>query len=255
MIIIGDGKGWDLEAMAGKSGIPRKSTKMVFLMLTVLWTLLLITVSGLVQFRWFLVVIGGVGMLQNIYAAGTKRSSRAFNVSMKPYNDCPTIIGHREARSGKYKDSPDSDEEEPPPPQKWEKDKTYPGVMGALMAIENLLPYKGVGATLATEFFPGGLTYHPERYRFKRERKYWKMAFHRMRQPQSTLPLVQTALSTSSASHPPPTTPTAAAQSSTVSIASTSSVEPSRPSSSSTVAVSQRASEIHDASSSTATPS
>jgi hypothetical protein len=113
MVIIANGKGYDLEVMAGSLGKSRMATKVACMALVAWWTLLLIIVVGLVKFRWFLLSIGGIGMLQNIYAAGTLRSSSAFNVSMKPYANFPTIIGYR--LTVKKVDSNDSDESEPAP--------------------------------------------------------------------------------------------------------------------------------------------
>lgn len=182
MVIIADKKGWDLEAMAGSPGNSRKATIFACITLALWWTLLLIAVAGLVKLRWFLFLIGGIGMLQNIYAAGAIRSPGSFNVFMKPYEACPTIIGIRGKPEDKHKDTPDSDED-PEPKQIDTKEKI--GVMGALMAVENLLPDKGVGASLVTEFFPGGLAYQAERFSFKRERKFWKMAFRRIQKQQS----------------------------------------------------------------------
>jgi hypothetical protein len=63
--------------------------------LAILWTCLLITIAGLDQPTWFLIAIGGVGMLQNVFAAGTVRKPEASNFHLTPFAPAPTIIGRR----------------------------------------------------------------------------------------------------------------------------------------------------------------
>ncbi|KAK1252106.1 hypothetical protein MKX08_003293 [Trichoderma sp. CBMAI-0020] len=45
------------------------------------------------QNTWFLVLIGGIGMIQNIYASVARRPVSAFNISIKPYSPRPSIVG------------------------------------------------------------------------------------------------------------------------------------------------------------------
>jgi hypothetical protein len=161
--------GWDLEAIASAAGEGRVETRWMCGLLVIWWTLLLITVSGLKSHSWFLIGVGGVGMLQNIYFAGSKRQAGAFNIHYKPHPTHPTIIGRR--LKGKPSDVPLSD--------LFPDDKNFHpatekigGVMGALMELESLYPK--VGASLVTVFFPGSLTYDNGRFKFKWEKEFWK---------------------------------------------------------------------------------
>jgi len=47
IIIIADGCGWDIEALAAATMIPFPETRWIMIMLSLWWTMLLITVSGL----------------------------------------------------------------------------------------------------------------------------------------------------------------------------------------------------------------
>ena len=183
LVIVNDGKGWDFEALATAAGSSRSETRFILTLLTICWTMLLITVSGLHQHTWFLIGVGGLGMLQNIYAAGATRSAGAFNIHLEPYSPCPTIVGYRQASAVKAVDEPNSEED---PDDNVGEDSPWasniaPGVMGALMKLEKELPK--AGASLLSVFFPGGLKYEEERFKFNREKKFWKRAFRRMGKP------------------------------------------------------------------------
>lgn len=85
IVIIGDGKGLDLEdlAAANVSLFPTRQTRFAVIVFAALWILLLITALGIRKNTWFLLAIGGVGILQNIYVAGTSRSPQAFGVPLE----------------------------------------------------------------------------------------------------------------------------------------------------------------------------
>ncbi|KAI9740314.1 MAG: hypothetical protein M1834_004892 [Cirrosporium novae-zelandiae] len=85
IMIIGDGKGLDLEdlAAADVSSFPSGKTTFAVITLAALWILLLITVSRTQRNTWFLLAIGSVGILQNIYVAGASRSPKAFGVPVE----------------------------------------------------------------------------------------------------------------------------------------------------------------------------
>jgi hypothetical protein len=191
MVFICKAPMWDFEAMASAAPADRRSTRPVSLLLTICWTLLLIVVSGLKNNTWFLIGVGGLGMLQNFFAAGAAREPATSGIHLEPY-DVATIVGYVENSKIKSADADNSDEEPEGDEHETKSIVTSlgrrnknvregPGVMGALMVLEEEL--KGAGASLATVFFPGGLKYEPERYRFKRERKYWKRAFRRLGKP------------------------------------------------------------------------
>lgn len=104
MVFIGTRGSWDLERLANRTSVPRQETRWISLLLAVLWTCLLISVSGLQENTWFLIGIGGIGMLQNVFAAGTPREPGASNLHMTRFSRAPTIIGRRE----KYRDDIDA---------------------------------------------------------------------------------------------------------------------------------------------------
>lgn len=128
-VILGDGKGLDLEDLAAgpmnADVSASKLTRLAIIILAVCWILLLITAAGIKQNTWFLLAIGGVGILQNIYVAGQIRFPEAFGVPLK----FEGVIG--EAK-----------------------------VMNALFALEEKYPH--LGKSLLDTFFPGKLW--PEEY-------------------------------------------------------------------------------------------
>lgn len=87
ILILGGGKGLDLEDLAaGQNNFDlstARKTKVALIGLATLWIFLLITVAGTVQNTWFLPAIGGVGTLQNIFAAGHMRHPTAFGVPLE----------------------------------------------------------------------------------------------------------------------------------------------------------------------------
>ena len=123
IVIIGDGKGLDLEDLAAAGTImppPSGHVKLTTMLLAVLWTLLLVTASGIKENTWFLLLVGGVGMLQNIYAAGVSRRPEDYGVPL----EFVEVIGN-------------------------------PKAMQALFTLEE--NYPSVGRSLLTTFFPADL--------------------------------------------------------------------------------------------------
>ncbi|KAI1479021.1 hypothetical protein F4774DRAFT_141496 [Daldinia eschscholtzii] len=96
MVFIGARGSWDLESLATRTPVPRPETRWISLLLAILWTCLLISISGLEEHTWFLVGIGGIGMLQNIFAAGTPREPETSNLHISRFPRVSTIIGRRE---------------------------------------------------------------------------------------------------------------------------------------------------------------
>jgi hypothetical protein len=106
IVLIGATGAWDLESMCtGKAVAPRQETRWIALVLAVLWTFLIISVSGLKENTWFLIGIGGLGMLQNVFAAGTRRRPAASGFHLEPFERAPTIIG----RSERFQDDEDAE--------------------------------------------------------------------------------------------------------------------------------------------------
>lgn len=96
MVFIGAEGSWDLERLATGMAVPRAETRWISLVLAVAWTGLLISVSGLRQHTWYLIGIGGIGMLQNVLAAGMPRAAAASNFHLTEFARAPTIIGRRD---------------------------------------------------------------------------------------------------------------------------------------------------------------
>ena len=101
------------------------ATRLAMVGLGVLWVCLLITSSALTQSAWFLIAVGGMGMLQNIFVAGWSREPEALGIPLK-YN---TVIG-------------------------------FPRVIDTIYEVERQHPK--VGRSLAGVFFPGSLRDHEE---------------------------------------------------------------------------------------------
>ncbi|KAK4901578.1 hypothetical protein LTR27_001350 [Elasticomyces elasticus] len=124
IVVIGEGKGFDLEDLAAgpinKDVSASYTTGILVTVIAILWMLLLITAAGLKENTWFLLAVGGVGILQNIFVAGRPRSPEAFGVPLIFDN----VIGK-------------------------------PKVMETLYAVEEAYPH--VGRSMLDTFFPGNL--------------------------------------------------------------------------------------------------
>ncbi|KAH8701574.1 hypothetical protein BGW36DRAFT_101414 [Talaromyces proteolyticus] len=86
--IISDGHGLDLEDLAtGFANIDAPSislfAQLATVFLGILWVALLITASGLPDDSWYLIAVGGIGMLQNIFVAGWRRTPAAYGVPLE----------------------------------------------------------------------------------------------------------------------------------------------------------------------------
>ncbi|KAF4244371.1 hypothetical protein CNMCM8980_010243 [Aspergillus fumigatiaffinis] len=125
IVIQGKGRGYNLEDLAsGQSNImvaTNSFTRITLLVLATLWILLLITAAGLKENTWFLLAVGGVGILQNIYVAGASRRPENFGIPL----DSVEVFGN-------------------------------PSVMKTLLDVE--AKHKHVGRALLQEFFPGVLS-------------------------------------------------------------------------------------------------
>ena len=124
IVFLGENQGLNLEDLAGGSltidTFTSLTTRLVVIIIAILWILLLITAAGINMNTWFLLAVGGVGTLQNMYTAGASRNPAAFGMPLT----FDRVIG-----------------------------KTK--VMDAIYAVEKELP--GVGRNLVQIFFPGGL--------------------------------------------------------------------------------------------------
>ncbi|KAI0095770.1 hypothetical protein GGR51DRAFT_544644 [Nemania sp. FL0031] len=88
IVIEGDGFGLNLEDLCtgfdnlDEPAIP-VSTRFAMVILGVLWVALLITSSALTDQSWYLIAVGLIGMLQNIFVAGWSRTPDAFGLPLK----------------------------------------------------------------------------------------------------------------------------------------------------------------------------
>lgn len=86
--IISGGHGLDLEDLATGFAKIDSPTITVFAQLAtiglgIMWVALLITASALQENSWYLIAVGGIGMLQNIFVAGWKRTPSAYGVPLE----------------------------------------------------------------------------------------------------------------------------------------------------------------------------
>lgn len=88
IIIIGNEGGYDLEDLAASEAVPEHLTTVWIFGILLLWTALLITVSGIKANTWYLVAVGALGTLQNIYIAGTPRAPDALGVRLEYLGHC-----------------------------------------------------------------------------------------------------------------------------------------------------------------------
>lgn len=121
IIVIGAGKGLDLEDLAGPARSSSSFITRAFVSIhAALWVMLLVASNGLDQHSWWILLIGALGMIQNIFVAGARRRPEAYGM--------PLEFQHLIAT---------------------EK------VMVTLFQVED--QYPGVGRSMLDSFFPGRL--------------------------------------------------------------------------------------------------
>ncbi|EDU42064.1 hypothetical protein PtrSN002B_003841 [Pyrenophora tritici-repentis] len=124
IVIIGQAKGLDLEDLAaGPMNVNVSAsykTRVTVIGLALCWILLLITAAGIQENTWFLLAVGGIGIVQNVFVAGWKRRPEDFGIPLK----FEKVIGDAK-------------------------------VMECLLEVEKTLPY--VGRSMRDTFFPGTL--------------------------------------------------------------------------------------------------
>jgi hypothetical protein len=102
-------------------------TQVSCLILAFLWIVFLITVAGLRQHTWYLLLIGALGMIQNVVIAGVSRGPSAMGIHLTKVKSIQQVK-----------------------------------VMDALMDLE--LDQKGCGRSLLPEFFNGKLRPEEEKW-------------------------------------------------------------------------------------------
>ncbi|KFA52994.1 hypothetical protein S40293_09911 [Stachybotrys chartarum IBT 40293] len=85
IVIQGAGIGLDLEdlAAADTGMLAQWRTRVAVVVLSILWIHLLIIAAGIKQNSWFLFAVGGMGILQNMYVAGSSRLPNAFGMPLE----------------------------------------------------------------------------------------------------------------------------------------------------------------------------
>jgi hypothetical protein len=176
MVLLAHKGAWDVEAMSSARLNVRPETSWVLLVLAVLWSVLLITVSGLQNHTWYLVGVGGLGMLQNVYVSASSTSCKAANLELQQYPARPTITGYQRSKNAKTEmkrsDPKSSDTDTDLGPEVMEDGVR--DVMGALMELEKVI--SNAGAALLPVFFPGRVEYDPGLLYSNSEKRFWKCA-------------------------------------------------------------------------------
>ena len=127
LVIIGDKDTLDLEILANAEPQVTLFTQFCIIALAILWIVHLITVIGINEDPWFLMAIGGIGMMQNVMVAGLPRRPEALGLPL----ELETCIAH-------------------------------PKAMETLKEVETRYP--GVGAAMVNTFFPGKLGEDEEKW-------------------------------------------------------------------------------------------
>lgn len=183
MLILCRQHSWDLEAMAAARPADIPITRWILGIFAVLWVLLLITVTGIKQYTWFLIGVGGLGMLQNVLAAALPCSSASLGININNTPD-QTIVGYRYDKQ--IKDNLKDNEwatynslgAQNPSDAETEYYRRHGpeevrDVMGAIMELEKY--HQKAGASLLPIFFPGNLDYEPG-FNINREIHFWRFA-------------------------------------------------------------------------------
>lgn len=127
LVIIGDKHFLDLEALAVARPTWSRLSLFCTTMLALLWIVHLIIVLGITASPWYLLAIGGIGMLHNIMVAVLPRRPEALGLPLE-FRKC---IANRKA-------------------------------MEALKEVE--IEYPGVGLAMISTFFPGTLREDEEKW-------------------------------------------------------------------------------------------
>lgn len=105
-------------------------TKVSFIFSTGFWVFLLISIGGLEEDTWYLLIVGIVGTIHSLVVAGSRRTAKAHGVPLEAAD--PLVV------------------EDPRDPEKYDQ-----GQMAALKSAEEAKP--GIGLALLRIFFPGDL--------------------------------------------------------------------------------------------------
>ncbi|RYP25809.1 hypothetical protein DL767_008268 [Monosporascus sp. MG133] len=134
IIVQGADSGLDLEDLAANIAPDMFSTRIYTSALAVFWLLFLFTSTAVQSHTWFLLAVGGLGMLHNLIVAGAPRSPSSLGLPIELSKVSADVGG-----------TPHED------PVIFAETK----VMWTLMELE--MNYENWGKSLLGEFFPGNL--------------------------------------------------------------------------------------------------
>ena len=138
--------------------IPRtRSTLPIVLILAICWIFLLLMVSNLSENVWYLVTVGGLGMVQNLFAAGHSRNSSALGVHLSE----PDIILPSEPKKDKNGFEM--------------QNKVFQVLKKTEVRMFEKYGVKRVGVILLSVFFPDGLRPHETEWKQQQEARYDKL--------------------------------------------------------------------------------
>jgi len=176
------GNSVNLEDLAVAYPATTHSTRIAVFILALLWVFLLITVAGLKQDAWYLLGVGSLGTIHNIFVANHNRSPRASGVPLKTFDDREAINDAKSIDNVKATDdTKETDDQEvtdeAKPADEPRNVKGYACVeiglskkdaalstMGVLKLAEE--SYAGLGLLLLKTYFPGDID--------EKEAEYWK---------------------------------------------------------------------------------
>jgi hypothetical protein len=163
MLVYSQEGATDLEKMASPQPQASKDFARYIPASAILWTVLLASVTGLQDDRWYMLIISAIGMMQNLAAAGVPMKTDECNVRIA---NCATesIASFQPTDEGKVMLKE----------RRWTDDtimeslrQTDPmGVMGPLVKLE--LRFSPASAALLRMVFPGPIDYdHEEHVRLR----------------------------------------------------------------------------------------
>jgi len=83
IVFLGNGCGLDFEDLATSRRIAKTSTRLALSALAIAWLVLLVSVAGFSDHTWFLVGVGGIGMIENVMIAGLARKPESFGIHIR----------------------------------------------------------------------------------------------------------------------------------------------------------------------------
>ncbi|KAK0507698.1 hypothetical protein JMJ35_009587 [Cladonia borealis] len=139
MILHSLGAGPDLEDLATARASAHWSTFPLLFILAISWGVILLLVGNLYADTWYLVAVGGLGMAQNLFAAGHHRDASAYGI---------------------YLENPDNILPDPPAKDEYGKEisnKEFQVLKKTEKRMSEKYGIHGVGICLLPIFFPNGL--------------------------------------------------------------------------------------------------